>query len=275
MRGPFGADPAQVQVKSQAELAQMRASGRRLAEVAFLLREAVAPGISTLDLDRMAEDRIRRLGAVPSFLGYRIPNAPAYPASICASPNDQVVHGIPDGRALSEGDIVTLDVGLVLDGFHADMAFTVAVGRVTDPVRSLLDVTRQSLYDGISRAMPGLRIGDIGHAIESRIRPHRFGIVRQYVGHGIGRHLHERPSVPNYGSPNTGDLLKPGMCLAIEPMITLGAWKTKILRDKWTVVTADGSLAAHFEHTVAITESGPEILTVLDGPDLASNDPIR
>ena len=253
-----------IQLKADWELAAMRSSGRRLAEVGARLRENVCVGISTADLDRMAEEMIRGMGAVPAFKGYAVEGTPPFPATICASPNAQVVHGIPTAAPLEEGDLISIDMGLNFGGYFADHAFSVVVGSVDAKVKRLLDVTEKSLYDGIAAAQSGDRIGDIGHAIESVIRPHGFGIVRQYVGHGIGRALHERPSVPNYGKPNTGDLLKPGMCLAIEPMVTLGTWKTKTLNDFWTVVTADGSLAAHFEHTIAIPPSGTEILTVLD-----------
>ncbi|MEL6345948.1 MAG: type I methionyl aminopeptidase [Myxococcota bacterium] len=175
----------------------------------------------------------------------------------CATPNDE---------PLVDGDVLTVDMGLHYGGYHADMAFTVVVGGGgTETLHALLDVTRDSLYSGIAQAQPGKRVGDIGHAIESAIQPHKtFGIIRQFVGHGIGRALHERPSVPNYGKPHTGDLLKPGMCLAVEPMVTLGTWKTRIMKDGWTAKTADGSLAAHFEHTIAITPTGAEILTRLD-----------
>lgn len=256
-------------VKDPWELALMRNSCRRLAEVVAALRERVAPGVSTAELDELAEKMVRDLGGVPSFKGYRVLGIPdPFPATICASPNDQVVHGIPTDRALESGDIVSIDVGLVYGGYHSDCAFTAAVGDVSDDVKQLLDVTEQSLYQGVSQARPGNRIGDIGHAIESFVEPHRYGIVREYVGHGIGRKLHERPSIPNYGKPGRGDLLKAGMCIAIEPMITLGAEETESLEDGWTVVTADGSLAAHFEHTVAITPRGPEILTVLDSQPL-------
>ena len=253
-----------IAVKQPWELAVMREAGRRLAEVAVLMRDAVAPGITTLDLDRMAAERIKALGGVSSFLGYVVDRTP-YPATICSSVNDEVVHGIPNGKPLSEGDIVSIDIGLHFGGYHADMAFTAPVGAISEDARRLLDATRAALYIGIAQAQPGARIGDIGHAIEASIRPQKLGIVRQYVGHGIGRAMHERPSVPNYGKAKTGELIKAGMCLAIEPMITLGTWKTKTLKDDWTVVTADGSLAAHFEHTIAITPEGPEILTVLDG----------
>jgi len=253
-----------IAVKQPWELAVMREAGRRLAEVAVLMRDAVAPGITTLDLDRMAAERIKALGGVSSFLGYVVDRTP-YPATICSSVNDEVVHGIPNGKPLSEGDVVSIDLGLHFGGYHADMAFTAPVGAIGEDARRLLDATRAALYIGIAQAQPGARIGDIGHAIEASIRPHKLGIVRQYVGHGIGRAMHERPSVPNYGKAKTGELIKAGMCLAIEPMITLGTWKTKTLKDDWTVVTSDGSLAAHFEHTIAITPEGPEILTVLDG----------
>lgn len=264
-----------IQLKAPWELAIMRANGRRLAEVAFMLREAIMPGVTTADLDRLAEERIRQMGALPSFKGYRVPRLPPFPATICASPNEQVVHGIPNNRPLQAGQIISVDMGLHYGGYHADMAFTAPVGDIDDRVRVLLDVTRESLYIGIARALPGLRVGDVGHAIENTVGRYGLGIVRQYVGHGIGRQLHERPSVPNYGKPNTLELLKPGMCLAIEPMITLGTGETRTLKDKWTVVTADGSWAAHFEHTIAITSEGPEILTILDGESPSLRDPIR
>lgn len=259
-------------VKDPWELALMRQSGRRLAEVVAMLREAVRPGISTLELDELAEAKVRKLGGIPSFKGYRVLGIrDPFPATICASPNAQVVHGIPTERPLEEGDIISIDVGLVYGGYHSDSAFTLPVGEVSQKVLDLLDVTEQSLYEGIAQAVPGNRIGDIGHAIESYIAPHKYGIVQEYVGHGIGRRLHEQPSVPNYGKPGRGNLLKAGMCIAIEPMVTMGSARTKALADGWTVVTVDGSLAAHFEHTVAITPKGPEVLTVLEGVEL----PIR
>jgi methionyl aminopeptidase len=253
-------------VKEPWELGVMRSSGRRLAEVVVVLREALVPGVSTTDLDVLAEARIRGLGGVPSFKGYRVGRA-VFPASICASVNNEVVHGIPNGRVLEAGDVVSIDVGLIYGGYHSDCAFTVLLGDSSPEVARLLDVTRKSLYEGIAQALPGNRIGDIGHAVQSFVEPHRFGIIREYVGHGIGRLLHETPSVPNYGKPRRGLLIKAGMCLAVEPMITMGGYKTKVLADGWTVVTADGSLAAHFEHTIAVTPKGPEILTVLEGQD--------
>jgi methionyl aminopeptidase len=256
-----------VHLKAPWELAVMRANGRRLAEVAAMLRETIAVGASTLDLDRLAEEKVRSMGAHPSFKGYSPPGTSPYPSTLCTSVNDEVIHGIPSNRPLEDGDVLSVDMGLHYGGYHADMAFTVVLGKPSKRIAQLLDVTRKSLYIGIAQAKSGQRIGDIGYSIESTIRPHRFGIVRQFVGHGIGRALHERPSVPNYGKAKTGDLLKPGMCIAIEPMVTLGTWKTKILQDGWTVVTTDSSISAHFEHTIAITENGPELLTTLDEVD--------
>lgn len=251
-------------VKDPWELALMRQSGRRLAEVAAVLRESIRPGVTTRELDELAEQAIRQRGGIPSFKGYTAGGNKPFPATICASPNEQVVHGIPSDRSLVEGDIVSIDMGLVYGGYHSDCAFTVAVGEVPPAVRRLLDETERSLYEGIAQAKPGNRVGDIGHAIQSHIEPLSFGIVREYVGHGIGRLLHEAPSVPNYGKPAKGQLLREGMCLAVEPMITLGNHDTRVLEDGWTVSTIDGSLAAHFEHTIAVTPRGPEILTVLD-----------
>lgn len=251
-------------VKDPWELALMRQSGRRLAEVAAVLREAVRPGVSTREIDALAEREIRQRGGIPSFKGYTAGGNRPFPATICASPNEQVVHGIPNDRELVDGDIISIDMGLVYGGYHSDCAFTVAVGQVSAEVGRLLDETERSLYEGIAQAKPGNRVGDIGHAIQSHIEPLGFGIVREYVGHGIGRLMHEAPSVPNYGKPAKGQLLREGMCLAVEPMITLGNHDTRVLEDGWTVSTVDGSLAAHFEHTIAITPRGPEILTVLD-----------
>ena len=251
-------------VKDPWELNLMRTSGRRLAEVAAVVREAVVPGVTTLHLDEVAENAIRERGGLPSFKGYRPGGVGVpYPKTICSSVNDQVVHGIPNDRPLVAGDIVSLDFGLVYGGYHADMAFTVGIGQLTDEVQRLLDATERSLYEGVARAVAGNRVGDIGNAIENEIHPFGFGIVRDYVGHGIGRAMHELPSVPNFGKAHQGQLLREGLCLAIEPMVTLGGYKTRVCKDGWTVVTLDGSLAAHFEHTIAITPRGPEILTVL------------
>ena len=242
----------------------MRQSGRRLAEVAARVREAVRPGVTTLELDELAERSIAALGALPSFKGYRPGNmGTPFPRTLCISVDDQVVHGIPGDRVLLDGDLVSIDLGLVYGGYHADCAFTVVLGDPPARVKELLDVTERSLYEGVARAVTGNRVGDIGNAIEEHVKPHKFGIIRDYVGHGIGRAMHELPSVPNFGRPRQGQPLREGLCLAIEPMVTLGGYKTKVLKDGWTVVTADGSLAAHFEHTIAITPKGPEILTVL------------
>ena len=251
-------------VKEPWELALMRKSGRLLAEVVAELKEKVGVGVTTLELDELAEAAIRKLGAVPAFKGYRV-GANVFPSTICASPNEVVVHGIPTDCVLIDGDVISIDVGLIYGGYHADCAFTVAAGVVTPEVAQLLDVTERSLYEGVASAVPGKRIGDIGHSIQSYVEPYGYGIIRDYVGHGIGRLLHERPSVPNYGKPGKLSLIKSGMCLAIEPMITLGSHDTEVLDDGWTVITDDRSLAAHFEHTVAVTPRGPEILTVLDG----------
>lgn len=242
----------------------MRSAGKKLAEVVASLREQVHEGMMTRDIDRLTEEKILELGARPNFKGYKVGKA-VFPASICISVNEQVVHGIPGRRRLEAGDIVTLDFGLVYGGYHADTAFTFALPPVDPADQHLLDATEASLYEAVARARPGNRMGDIGNAVETYCRARHLGVVTQFVGHGIGRKLHEEPSVPNYGKAGTGPLLKPGMVLAIEPMITRGTGETRILSDEWTVVTVDGSRAAHFEHTVAITPSGPEILTVLDG----------
>lgn len=252
-------------VKDPWELALMRQSGQRLAEVAAVLREAVKPGITTGELDEIAEREIRARGSVPSFKGYTAGGDVPFPATICASVNEEVVHGIPGGRALREGDVISVDMGLIYGGYHADHAFTVGVGEIDEGIARLLEATEASLLAGIGKALAGNRIGDIGHGVQSHIDPLGYGIVREYVGHGIGRKLHESPSVPNYGKAGRGPLLKAGMCLAVEPMITLGDFRTEVLDDAWTVVTRDRSIAAHFEHTIVITERGPEVLTAPEG----------
>ena len=234
----------------------MRRAGRALAEVHTELAGAVAPGVRIRDLDALADGLIRRSGGVPSFLGYR-----GYPGRICASVNEVIVHGIPDDRVLERGDILSIDVGLTLDGWHADSAVTHAVGEITPEAQRLLQVTQASLDAGIGQCRAGAHLSDISHAIESLVVGEGFSVVREFVGHGIGRALHEDPQVPNFGPPGEGPVLQPGMVLAIEPMVNIGGWKTKTLSDGWTVVTLDGSLSAHFEHTVAVTENGPEVLT--------------
>src|SRR5512133_2436455 len=248
-------------LKSRDEIARIRAACRVVKKVLDLLRDEVRPGISTAELDAIAEERTRALGATPAFLGYR-----GYPASACISINEEIVHGIPSkSRSLKEGDIVGIDFGAVLDGFYGDAAISLGVGEISRDARRLLDVTRESLVRAIRAAQPGKRLGDIGASVQDYVEAEGFSVVRDFVGHGIGRNLHEPPHVPNYGNPGTGDLLLPGMVLAIEPMVNAGTPDTTLLGDGWTAVTSDGALSAHFEHTVVITAEGPEILTG-DGP---------
>lgn len=252
-----------IPLKEPWELVVMRTAGRKLAEVVRRLRESVVVDMPTSEIDQLTEAAILDLGARPAFKGYKVGKA-VFPASICISINEQVVHGIPGRRRLRAGDLVTLDFGLVYGGYYADTAFSVVLPPIPAESQRLVIATEEALALGIQKAVAGGRVGDIGHAIESHVRPQGLGVVSKMVGHGIGRKLHESPSVPNYGKKNTGDLLKVGMVLAIEPMITLGTGNTKILSDEWTVVTTDNSRSAHFEHTVAITPAGPEILTRLD-----------
>jgi methionyl aminopeptidase len=252
-----------VPIKEPWELEVMRTAGRKLAEVVARLREQVAVGMTTRELDVLTEATVRGLGAAPAFKGYRVGKA-VFPASICISVNEQVVHGIPGKRRLEEGDLVSLDFGLVYGGYYADTAFSVVLPPGHEASEALVATTEAALHAGIARARAGSRIGDIGHAVQTTCESRGYGVVHQFVGHGIGRKLHEEPSVPNVAKAGTGPPVKVGMVLAIEPMITLGGSNTRILSDQWTVVTQDGSRSAHFEHTVAITPSGPEILTVLD-----------
>ncbi len=244
-------------LKSPREIALMRAAGQILAEVMERLRTFVKPGISTAEIDREVESFLAGRGAKPAFKGYR-----GFPATVCTSINEEVVHGIPlPHRRLREGDIIGLDLGCVVDGYYADCAFTLAVGEVPPRVRELLDVTRESLDRAVDQCRPGRRLGDISHAVQEHVERHGFSVVRAFVGHGIGRELHEDPQIPNFGEPGRGPVLKPGMVFAIEPMVTMGSWEVRILPDGWTAVTEDGSLAAHFEHTVAVSENGPDVLT--------------
>jgi methionyl aminopeptidase len=243
--------------KSPQELEKMRRAGRITAEARDRVAEAVRPGITTRDLDEIAEDAIRSAGAVPSFKGYR-----GFPASICTSVNEEIVHGIPGERALREGDLIALDVGAIWEGYHGDSAVTVMVGEPpSDQAEKLVRVTEESLEAAISQIRPGGRLSDIGHAVQQVAEGAGFSVVREYVGHGIGQALHEDPQIPNYGPPGRGVELRPGLVIAVEPMVNLGGWETRVLEDEWTVVTADGSLSAHFEHTIAVTEDGPEVLT--------------
>ena len=236
----------------------MRQAGRIVAMARAKLVEAICPGITTAELDHIAEDEIRRHGARPSFKGYM-----GYPASICTSLNEQIVHGIPSDRVLQEGDVVSVDIGAMIGGFHGDSAFTVALGEIGEEVRGLIDATRESLRLAIGQSKAGARIGDISAAVQSYAESRGYGVVRQYVGHGIGREMHEDPQVPNFGVSGRGPLLREGMTIAIEPMLNLGTWEAVQLDDGWTVVTADGSVSAHFEDTIAITRDGAEVLTVI------------
>ena len=243
--------------KSPDEIARMRRAGRVVARTIERLLDAVHPGISTLALDVLAEEAIRAEGATPSFKGYR-----GFPASICTSVHEQVVHGIPGRTLLQEGDILSLDVGAVWDGYHGDSAVSVFVGDASsDQAEKLVRVTEESLEAGISELQPGRRLSDVGHAVQQVVEGAGFSVVREYVGHGIGRALHEDPQIPNYGEPGRGIVVKPGLVVAVEPMVNMGDWPTRVLRDGWTVVTAEGSPSAHFEHTIAVTDEGPEVLT--------------
>ena len=248
--------------RSAAELAQMREAGRLVGEVLSELAARVAPGVSTSELDELAEKRIVRAGATPAFKGYH-----GYPATICASINDEVIHGIPSGRrVLQEGDIISIDVGAALDGFYGDSAITLPVGQVSEEAATLLRVTEEALFKAIDRARPGARVSDIGHAVQKHVESFGFSVVREFVGHGIGRRMHEEPQIPNYGEPGRGPRLAEGMVLAIEPMVNAGKAAVKVLADGWTAVTRDKSLSAHFEHTVAVTAGDPWILTAREVP---------
>lgn len=244
--------------KSESELQLMREAGRIVAETHQLMAQAIEPGITTGELDAIAEKYIRSQGAIPSFKGYN-----GFPSSVCASVNDELVHGFPGSRKLNEGDIISLDIGAQYRGYHGDSAWTYPVGAVTLEVERLLTVGEQSLYAGISLVKPDVRLYTISHAIQEVIEAAGFSVVREYVGHGIGADLHEEPQIPNYGIADRGPRLKPGMVLAIEPMLNIGERYVRTLEDNWTVVTRDGSWCAHFEHTVAVTEDGFEILTKL------------
>ena len=247
-----------IYLKNAQQLDCMRRSGALLYEVLCRLREAIKPGMSTAELDVYAEQLIRKHKAIPSFLDYQ-----GYPASICASVNDEVVHGIPSETAiLKEGDILSVDCGLILDGWQSDSAFTVGVGKISPEHQKLIDVTEESFFKGIRKAIAGNHIGDIGHAVQAHAESFGYGVVRDLTGHGIGRNMHEDPSVPNFGRPGHGTRLRAGMTLAIEPMITMGDYHVAELEDGWTIVTEDGSFCAHYEHTIAINEKGlPEILS--------------
>ncbi|MDR3564675.1 MAG: type I methionyl aminopeptidase [Negativicutes bacterium] len=245
-------------LKSERELNYLRDAGKIVAKTLEEMKKAVKPEITTQELDSIAEDYIKHCGAIPAFKGYH-----GFPGNICASVNEEVVHGIPGVRKLKNGDNLSIDIGTVINGYYGDAAITVPVGEVDAEVQKLLDVTEESLYKGIAQAIVGNRLSDISHAVQSHAEDHGYGVVRDFVGHGIGRSMHEDPQVPNYGIPGRGPRLKSGMTLAIEPMINLGTHEVRTLDDGWTVVTADKKRSAHFEHTVAVTSDGPEILTKL------------
>ncbi len=250
-----------IELKSAREIGLMRTAGHVLSDVVEHLRGFVKPGLSTLEIDEDVEGFIAARGARPAFKGYR-----GFPATVCISINEEVVHGIPSAhRRIQEGDIVGLDLGCIVDGYYADCAFTLAIGDVPPKVQQLLDVTRESLDQAIQECRPGRRLSDVSHAVQVHVERHGFSVVRAFVGHGIGRALHEDPQVPNFGDPGRGPQLRPGMVLAIEPMVTMGSWEVKVLDDGWTAVTRDGSLAAHFEHTIAVTDTDPEVLTSRTG----------
>ena len=242
--------------KTPEEIDQMAAAGRVLARCLNMLRTKARAGVTTGELDQAAERFIRSQGGEPAFKGYR-----GFPGSICASPNSMVVHGIPGPYKLSRGDILSIDVGVILDGWVADAAITVPIGNVTPIAKRLLTATRASLFDAVEQCRPGNHLGDLGHAVQQRVEGEGFSVVRALVGHGIGRDMHEDPQIPNFGDPGTGDLLEEGMVLAVEPMVNVGSHPIRVASDNWSVYSQDGSLAAHFEHTVAITANGPRILT--------------
>lgn len=252
-----------ISIKSQHEIDLMRKAGELVAIALEKIGDAVKPGVTTLELDRMAEEFIRKNGAIPSFKGYKgQPGAIDFPGSICASVNSEVVHGLPCLKELKDGDIISVDIGVYLNGYHGDAARTFAVGNVSEGAKKLIEVTQQSFFEGIKNAVPGNRIVDISGAIDDYVTQFGFSIVREFVGHGIGKNLHEAPEVPNYRTRNRGARIEEGMTLAVEPMVNMGGYNIAILPNKWTVVTADGSLSAHYENTIAVTANEPVILTL-------------
>ncbi len=245
-------------IKSDQELAAMRQAGKIVATVLEILSSKVKPGMKTKELDIIAARELERLGGKPSFKGYH-----GFPANLCVSVNDEIVHGIPGERVLAEGDIVSLDIGAIFMGFQGDAAVTVGVSEISPQAKRLIETTEASLEAGIAAAQPGARLGDISAAIQQYAESRGYSVVREYTGHGIGREMHEEPQIPNFGLPGTGPVLKKGMALALEPMINIGDWHTRVGDNHWTVFTSDGSLSAHFEHTIAITDGEPEVLTVV------------
>jgi methionyl aminopeptidase len=255
----IGTRSRMINIKSRDEIRIMREAGRHVAEVMQMLVDALEPGIRTKDLDKIVRKEYARRGVIPTFLGYA---HPPYPATVCVSVNEELVHGIPGNRVIEAGDLVSIDLGATYKGFVGDHAVTVCVAPVSDEKQRLIDATRGALMAGIEAARSGVRLGTVSHAIQEYIESRGYGVVREYVGHGVGREMHEEPQVPNFGVPDRGPILRPGMVLALEPMVTVGEWRTKKHADQWTVSTLDGTLCAHFEHTIAITDDSAEILTL-------------
>jgi methionyl aminopeptidase len=254
-----------IPIKSRREIDVMREACRHVAEMLLEMRELAKPGVLTRVFEDYASRAIEKRGLESSFQGYAPPGMPPYPATVCVSVNEEIVHGIPGRRPLKEGDVLSLDFGIIYDGYHGDSAVTIPIGPVASDVSELLETTCDSLYRGIAEVGPSKRLSDIGHAVQQRAERDGFAVVRQFVGHGIGQALHEPPQIPNYGRPGRGPRLLPGMVLAIEPMVNVGTEEVRMLDDAWTAVTADGALSAHFEHTVLVTDNGPEILTKISG----------
>lgn len=248
-----------IPLKSEADLEMMKMSGKVLAKIMQKLKEFIGEGRRTIEIDQLAEELLRKENAVSAFKGYK-----GFPAHICASVNEEIVHGIPNDTILSEGDIISLDLGINYEGYFSDAALTICIGKVNSRIKKLIEITKKALVLGIKQARVNNHLSDISSAIQSYVERQGFSVVRQFVGHGIGKSLHEEPEIPNFGSPHQGPLLKAGMCFAIEPMVNMGTWEAKILYNGWTAVTKDGLPSAHFEHTVAITDKGPEILTNLN-----------
>ena len=243
-------------IKSEEEIAIMRQAGRIVAEILKIVSESIKPGMKTKELDKIAEEELARLGAKSSFKGYR-----GFPANLCVSINDEIVHGIPGDRVMHDGDIVSLDFGAIYNGFQGDSAVTVTAGKASPEAKKLIETTRDTLQAGIDAARDGATLGDVSAAVQNHAESKGYSVVREYTGHGIGRDMHEDPQIPNFGVPGTGPILKKGMTLAIEPMLNIGSWRTRVAADNWTVLTADGSLSAHFEHTIAINDKEAEVLT--------------
>ena len=249
-----------IPIKNEREISMMRRACKITAAARALAGDMVRPGVTTKEIDKAVHDYIVSQGAIPSFLNYC-----GYPASACISVNQTVIHGIPDGTVLKDGDIVSIDVGAFYEGFHGDCAATFACGNISPEAQKLIDVTKQSFFEGIKFARQGNRVSDIGHAVQEYVEANGFSVVRQFIGHGVGRELHEEPEVPNYGKPGRGPRLIKGMTIAVEPMVNVGTYEVKVLKDGWTTVTSDGKLSAHYENTVLITDGEPEILTVTEG----------